>query len=248
MYNYQNKLQILDHELSLNELHIQVNEINQIIEKLNNKEVLDKAPRRLGFYPNEIEELGEKIDSDEIKKLIMANNLLNNFRSFISREFGLWSLANLQTAQQIKESFGTKVGLEVMAGNGYWSKALNEVGVTMIATDSFSWARSSSTGRRPFYPTKSYTAGEAVKTFTQVDLIICCWAPNFGDGDKKILETWRQYGNPKTTLLFIGEKNGATNTSAFWREANDIHSPQLRKVNRSFETFDFIKEKIYEIK
>ena len=83
MYNYQNKLQILDHELSLNELHIQVNEINQIIEKLNNKEVLDKAPRRLGFYPNEIEELGGKIDSDEIKKLIMANNLLNNFRSFI---------------------------------------------------------------------------------------------------------------------------------------------------------------------
>lgn len=248
MYNYQIELQRLDHELSLKELHVQVNEINQIIKKLNNKQVLETPPRRLGFYPNELEELSEKLSPDRAKKLSQANNLMNNFRSFISRKFGLWSLANLQTAKQIQEAFHPKVGLEVMAGNAYWSKALNDVGIKMIATDSFSWAKSSSTGSRLFYPTKAYSAAEAIKTFLNVDLIICCWAPNFGDGDQQILETWRQYGHLETNLLFIGEKNGATNTSGFWRLANEIHSPQLRKINRSFETFDFIEEKIYEIK
>lgn len=248
MNNYQTKLHQLDHELLLKELHLQVEEIDQIIAQLKNKQVLNLAPSRLGFYPDEIEDLSFKLNFTKQKKLLLANNLLNNFRSFISRNFGLWSLANHQTAMQIKNDFHCHTGLEVMAGNGYWSKALNEVGVKMIATDSFSWAKSSSTGSRPFYSTKAYEAADAIKKFVEVDLLICCWAPNFGQGDSEILNAYRKYCAPTTKLLFIGEKNGATNTPKFWQEAIEVKSPALKEINRSFTSFDFIEERFYEIK
>lgn len=248
MYNYQKKLHRLDQELLLEDIHIQITEVDQIIEKLNNKQVLNHPPKRLGFYPDELEDLSFSLKLKDIKKLEQANNLLNNFRSFISRNFGLWSLANHQTAKQIKAAYQCNTGLELMAGNAYWSKALNEVGVKMVATDSFSWAKSSNTGNRLFYRTKSYNAVNAIKKFSDVDLIICCWAPNFGNGDNEILQTYRKYCSPSTKLLFIGEKNGATNTPAFWQQAHEINSPSLKKVNHNFTNFDFIEEKFYEIK
>jgi hypothetical protein len=46
-------------------------------------------------------------------------------------------------------------------------------------------------------------------------------------------------------LLFIGEKNGATNSATFWQKAK---SRTNTKVNRSFQSFDFIDEKVFEIK
>ncbi|QNQ80398.1 SAM-dependent methyltransferase [Lactobacillus sp. PV034] len=247
MNNYQKKLHHIQQIVSLPEIDLQITEIDHIIESLNKKRVLKQAPAKLGFYPDQLEELLAKRPVYK-EELITLTNLLDNFRSFLSRHFGLWSLANQTTIEAIKETYHCKTGLELMAGNAYWSKGFNEAGVKMQATDSFSWAKSSATGRQTFFPTKMYEASQAIREFTDVDLIICCWAPNFGDGDKKILETWRQYGNPKTTLLFIGEKNGATNTPAFWKEAIEIHSPQLRKINRSFSSFDFIEEKIFEIK
>ncbi len=65
----------------------------------------------------------------EIKdKAQEANNLLNNFRSFLSREYGVWSLPNLETARLIKQEYHVKSSLEIMAGNAYWSKAFKSGG------------------------------------------------------------------------------------------------------------------------
>lgn len=247
MDDFQKKLYQLQAEVSLPEIDSQVREIKKIIATLVNQQVLNVAPAKLGFEPDILETLLKKRPQDK-KSILIINNMLNNFRSYLSRKFGLWSLANLSTVRAIQESYHFQTGLELMAGNAYWSKAFSEMGVKMIATDSFEWAKSSSTGNKPFFPTKNYEATQAIKKYANVDLIICCWAPNFGKGDQQILNTYRKCCSSKTKLLFIGEKNGATNTFAFWKEAVEVNSKVIKRINSTFSSFDFIEEKIYEIK
>ena len=152
--------------------------INNIITHLEKGKILQKSPNSLGFLPDSLDIMIENTGSRE--KAQEANNLLNNFRSFLSREYGIWSLPNLETAKLIKQEYNVKSSLEIMAGNAYWSKALSEVGIKAIASDSFAWAKSSTTGESPIFETENLDALSAIKKHPEVDLIICSWAPNFG--------------------------------------------------------------------
>ncbi|MGY0445063.1 SAM-dependent methyltransferase [Lactobacillus johnsonii] len=242
MKKYQNKLNKLDKELNYLPLHEQVIAINNIIINLEKGKILQKSPNSLGFLPDSLDIMIENTGSRE--KAQEANNLLNNFRSFLSREYGIWSLPNLETAQLIKQEYNVKSSLEIMAGNAYWSKALSEVGIKAIASDSFAWAKSSTTGESPIFETENLAALSAIKKHPEVDLIICSWAPNFGEDDVNILNLYRQL-DYQPVLLFIGEKFGATNSTTFWQE---VKTTTNKKVNRSFRSFDFIDEKVFEIK
>lgn len=242
MKKYQNKLNKLDKKLNYLPLHEQVIAINNIITNLEKGKILQKSPNSLGFLPDSLDIMIENTGSRE--KAQEANNLLNNFRSFLSREYGIWSLPNLETAQLIKQEYNVKSSLEIMAGNAYWSKALSEVGIKAIASDSFAWAKSSTTGESPIFETENLDALSAIEKHPEVDLIICSWAPNFGEDDVNILNLYRQL-DYQPVLLFIGEKFGATNSTTFWQEAKTTTN---KKVNRSFRSFDFINEKVFEIK
>lgn len=242
MKKYQNKLNKLDKELNYLPLHEQVIAINNIITNLEKGKFLQKSPNSLGFLPDSLDIMIENTGSRE--KAQEVNNLLNNFRSFLSREYGIWSLPNLETAKLIKQEYNAKSSLEIMAGNAYWSKALSEVGIKAIASDSFAWAKSSTTGESPIFETENLDALSAIKKHPEVDLIICSWAPNFGEDDVNILNFYRQL-DYQPVLLFIGEKFGATNSTTFWQEAKTTTN---KKVNRSFRSFDFINEKVFEIK
>ena len=94
------------------------------------------------------------------------------------------------------------------------------------------------------FETENLDALSAIKKHPEVDLIICSWAPNFGEDDVNILNLYRQL-DYQPVLLFIGEKFGATNSTTFWQEAKTTTN---KKVNRSFRSFDFINEKVFEIK
>lgn len=242
MKKYQKKLNKLDEELDYLPLHEQVVAINNVIATLEKGKILQKSPNSLGFLPDSLDIMIESTGSRN--KTQEANNLLNNFRSFLSREYGIWSLPNLKTAKLIKQEYNVKSSLEIMAGNAYWSKALSEVGVKAIASDSFVWAKSSTTGKTPIFETENLDALSAIKKHPEVDLIICSWAPNFGEDDVNILNFYRQL-NYQPVLLFIGEKFGATNSTIFWQEARTTTN---KKVNRSFQSFDFINEEVFEIK
>ncbi len=134
-----------------------------------------------------------------------------------------------------------------MAGNAYWSLALNHVGIKMIATDSLQWAQSSMTGRHPFFEVKAMEAREALMRYDHVDFILCSWAPDFSPEDWLFLKQWRQH-SPRPTLLFIGEKRGATNSRLFWQQAHLQSSLPLQKVNQQFNSFDFIQEQFFMVR
>lgn len=245
MTNYLQKIKQLDNSLGNKKVHNQVEEIDKLVATVAEKKVLSVAPLRLGFLPDEFEDLLVGMGSAKKNELTTLNHLLNSARQFLSLKY--WSVPNLKTANLIKRELHIASALEIMAGNAYWSKALNEVDIDTIATDSLEWAKTSQTGEQMMMPVKNYAAEVAIKKFDQVDLIICSWSPNFGDSDLSAVRAWRDY-NPNSKLLFIGEKNGATNSPQFWENEQFVKTEAISKINASFKSFDFIDEQFFEIK
>ncbi|KRL63639.1 hypothetical protein [Lactobacillus psittaci] len=232
MTDFLTKLIKLDNELNIAELHQQVKQI------INTCNLLDQKLIPLKQVPK----LGIKVIDNKTK---LANNLLNNFRQYLSMHYGLWSLPNLTTAKLIINRYQPNLILEVMAGNAAWSKAFQLAGAQVIATDNLEWAKSSNTGQKQLTHVENLTANAALSKYQNCDLIICSWAPNFGQADVELTSYWRQHSNAK--LLVVGEELGATNSAAFWLNETFATSANLKEINQSFTSFDFINEKIFEI-
>ncbi|MDF7682693.1 SAM-dependent methyltransferase [Lactobacillus sp. ESL0679] len=246
MTNFLDKVNQLNGQIKHPVVNKQVAEVNQIINQLDQKQILTTAPVRLGLLPDEVEEILEQVGQGQAADIKVLNQLLNSLRQYLSIRYGIWSLPNLTTAQLIKEQLHVNTALEIMAGNAYWSRALDKAQIRTIATDSLEWSKTSATGSQPAFNVIDLDAVQAIKQFSQVDLIICSWAPNFTESDLLAVAAWKKY-NPKSRLLFIGEKNGATNSPAFWQTVKLHHSAQLRQINQSFRSYDFINEQIFEI-
>ena len=57
MTNFLSKINQLDQELNIDPIHHQVKEINDIVSVVSQKQVLRKAPEKLGFLPDKSEEI-----------------------------------------------------------------------------------------------------------------------------------------------------------------------------------------------
>lgn len=247
MAEYLEKMTKLDQVLDDPKVHQQVSEVQQIVQNVADKELLEIAPGKLGFLPDEFEELVDKLGQDKKQELYVMNQLLNSVRQYLSLRFGIWSVPNLKLAKTIKEELQVQKALEVMAGNGYWSLALKKAGLDMRATDSLEWAKTSKTGQDAFFKVENFTAVEAVEKFNDVDLIICSWAPNFTQSDLELVKAWKDY-NPKSKLIFIGECEGVTNSPDFWEQMKFVENNSTKRINQQFSSFDFIEEKVYLVK
>lgn len=246
MTNYLHKLTMLDDEINHPLIHGQVEEIKQIDHYVGNGKPLKAAPDKLGLLPDQFEDVLKEIGNNKKRKLTDINNLFNNFRQYLSLKYGIWSIANLKTAALIKDKMQIDTALEIMAGNAYWSSTLANVGIETISTDSLEWAKTSSTGAEPFHPVINLEAAQAIKKYSDVDLILCSWSPNFGQSDLAAIDAWQKYSNAKH-FIFIGEENGATNSPEFWQRNWFKHTAALNEINSSFQSFDFIDERIFEI-
>lgn len=229
------------------EIARQVAEVELLDSVVQGQRLLASAPGKLGLSDRKMGELSWEMSDEDYSRLKTLNKLFNNVRQYLSLQYGIWSVPNFETANLLKEELGVETALEVMAGNAYWSKALSDAGVQVWATDSLEWAKTSQTGSKPFYRVEDLSADQAVKKYATVDLILCSWAPNFGQADLDLIQA-RQYYAPRAKLVFIGEKNGATNSAEFWQKTKFVKSDSLKKINRSFKSYDFIKEQIFEVK
>ena len=247
MTDYLSKLALLNRQISHPQVATQVEEINQIVNTVAKRELLNKAPEPLGLLPDQYEQILKEIGTEKSQQLKITNKLLNSLRQFLSLRYGIWSVPNLTTIQQILNEFHPKQVLEIMAGNSYWSLGFKTLGIDTIATDSNEWAKTSQTGSSPFIPVLNYDASLAISSFTQVDLILCSWAPNFTKDDLNVVQNWQKY-NPHATLLFVGEKDGATNSPDFWHRQLLSHSSAITRINNTFKSFDFIDEQIFQVK
>lgn len=245
MTDFLTKLDIIDKELNNNIIHKQVEEVKQINQAVTNHDVLTKAPNALGILPDQFEEILEELGNDHQRKLKIAKNMLDSVRQYLSLKYGVWSLPNLETALAIKNEFNVHTALEIMSGNAYWSQAFKKIGIKTVATDSLEWAKSSETGQNSFVSVENLSATKAIEKYPDFDIILCSWSPNFGHSDIDVIKTWQKVSSSR--LFFIGEKEGATNSTEFWQKAKFINSLSLKRINATFLSYDFIDEKIFEI-
>lgn len=173
---------------------------------------------------------------------------LRNFRDYLSETYGMWAYISSLFASHLANYVDGKKGLEVMAGNGYISKGIQEHHQDIIATDNLSWINENETGKHLVTDVENLSALEAFEKYKdQIDYIIMCWSPDGIEIDVELLEAIRNY-HRDITLIVIGEKDGATNSAKFWQTAKFIDDATINELNNYYSHFDLIKDKIYLIK
>ncbi len=130
---------------------------------------------------------------------------------------------------------GERRCLEVMGGCGSLSKALADLGVDVVCTDSYGWSGKAATWfESPWMPVEKIDAVSAIcKYGPDVDLVICSW-PYMDDSCDKALLAMRT-ANPNAMMLYIGEPEtafgaGATADDAFFRHAEPVEDEAFDRV------------------
>ncbi|WP_251545711.1 SAM-dependent methyltransferase [Limosilactobacillus caecicola] len=193
---------------------------------------------------------GDKLWNQYSAALPKLDRLLRNFRDYLEETYGMWSYTNSSFTNSLSKYLAGKPVLEVMAGNGYLSKGLRNSNPHQViyTTDSQAWTKENETGKHPVTPIERLDAFAAVQKYGhQVDFVIMSWAPDKGEQDWELLQLLRN-DYPELQFLVIGEKDGATNSPAFWQNAHLSQPTELQEVNQYLKSFDLIDEQIYLVK
>lgn len=144
-----------------------------------------------------------------------------------------WKLANA-----LAEWIGSRRCLEVMAGTGVLSYALQKKGIDIVATDNYSWDANKGwyTNKRTYTEVENLDAIEALDKYNDVDIVIMSWA-YMDDTAYRVLQKMRKV-NPSMIMLVIGEGDGGcTADTNFFESIVEIEDPTFRKVQKEFYQF-----------
>ncbi|GAB6092809.1 SAM-dependent methyltransferase [Furfurilactobacillus curtus] len=200
----------------------------------------------LAKYP-----LGDPIGDQKWATLSAAlpklDHQLRDFRDYLEATYGMWAYISAPFTNDLSNYLKGVPTLELMAGNGYISKGLrdHDANQTLYVTDSTAWTNENETGRHPVIEVEPLDALAAIAKYgTNVDAIIMSWSPDGQEIDWQVLQAVRQLPNAPQ-LIVIGEKGGATGSTAFWQHAKLTENADL---NRHFHDFDLIKDRVYIVK
>ncbi|WP_125981609.1 class I SAM-dependent methyltransferase [Loigolactobacillus iwatensis] len=183
-----------------------------------------------------LSELGQQIT--ELDRLLCA------YRDYLEIHFGMWSHTTQEFVADLARLPGRRY-LEVMAGNGYISAGLRHLGQTVFATDTLDWVHENETGRHLVTEVEALDACTAYKKYvSQIDYVIMSWSPDGVPIDWQLLQLMRQT-KPQLPLFCIGERNGCTNSTIFWQNANFKTNVQVSKLNRHLPRLDLVKEALF---
>ena len=141
----------------------------------------------------------------------------------------------------LKEYVGPGLGLELMAGNGVLSASIPG----LIATDNLDWAGQDNESPQAWQRVEQLDAISALERYgLKANYIILAWAPDTSQVDWEILN-WLRTKRWSGQFIVIGERNGATNSSKFWQEAN-LLKPML--LNQHHQAIDFINDEVFLVK
>lgn len=134
---------------------------------------------------------------------------------------GMWAIVTQSWVTNMADWIDNRSVLEVMSGRGWLAKALSEQGVTITATDDFSWKIN---GHKPVFNVIKQNAWEAAKQ-SQDDLLLMSWPPYDDNTATRVIEAW----GPDRPIIYIGEGEGGCNADdEFFRLfKSDLRQPDL---------------------
>lgn len=173
--------------------------------------------------------------------ILEVESFLNDLRQCVIESFGIWHIFSAAWVADLQEYLNGRSTLQVMAGNGILASQLANIN----ATDNLDWQGQDITRPAPWTKIERLDALRAVQRYYQtVDVIIMEWSPDGLEIDDEILQFLRN-SSWSGELLVIGEKNGATNSAQFWRDAD---LTLVEKLNVNHRPFDFIDDQVFSVK
>ncbi|MBV0929478.1 SAM-dependent methyltransferase [Lentilactobacillus sp. IMAU92037] len=181
--------------------------------------------------------------TDALPKL---DKLLRSYRDYLEAQYGIWAYISAPFIKDLAKYIGQDTALEIMAGNGYISKGLKDLGANIYPTDSLEWVNENQTGKHQVIPVEKLDALAAINQYQdRVKYVIMSWSPDKSPIDVDVLNAIRNSKNNQLELIVIGEKNGATNSKQFWSQAHYIKPETSHRLNQHHQPFDLIKDQVY---
>lgn len=126
---------------------------------------------------------------------------------------GMWAIVEQGWVSNLSKWVGNRKCLEIMAGAGWLSKALNDKGVDVIATDDYSWdGNQHSPDMVRVYPVECVSAVDAVAS-PEPEVLIVSWPPY---DNRDIIYACRRWGTERP-VVYIGEEGGCNAPNEFFR-------------------------------
>ena len=138
--------------------------------------------------------------------------------------------------------------LEIMAGCGCLSYALQQEGVAVIPTDDFSWEDRWASANHLWTDVYKIDAIKAIKLYGRnVDFIIMAF-PYMDELAAKCLKTMRKVA-PDCQMIYIGEEDGGcTADDDFFEVANFIEDIEFNEAVREFKSWRFMYDRPYLVR
>lgn len=209
-----------------------ITQARQIIEAYQQQQLPQRVKTKLLFSEEELFNHPE---------LMALEDELLNLRQVVIEDFGIWHIFSQEWVADLKEYVGPGLGLELMAGNGVLSASIPG----LIATDNLDWAGQDNESPQAWQRVEQLDAISALERYgLKANYIILAWAPDTSQIDWEILN-WLRTKHWSGKFIVIGERNGATNSSKFWQEAN-LLKPRL--LNQHHQAIDFINDEVFLVK
>lgn len=159
---------------------------------------------------------------------------------------GGYALVTQAWLNPLAKWIGTRRCLEVMGGCGAVSKGLQDCGVSIRCTDSFSWQKHCPDWfSRPWTQVEMLDATSAIKKYgAESDLIICSW-PYLGQDCYDALLEMRNI-NPLARMIYIGEwRCGSCASPEFFETAVRVEDESFEDAVSGYQTCYLLHDRPY---
>jgi len=147
---------------------------------------------------------------------------------------GMYALVTWSWVTPFAKWIGNRKCLEVMAGRGWLSLALQSLGVDITATDDYSWAEKRNWDES-VTEVEKLDSVEAIKKYGKdIDLLIISW-PYMDDNAYKTINKLHEV-NPNTLIVYIGEGcGGCTADDDFYEHFQEVDDEEFQKAVSGFQ-------------
>ncbi|OIK79301.1 SAM-dependent methyltransferase [Oenococcus oeni] len=174
------------------------------------------------------------------------DGLLHDYRDYLIEKYGMFAYISKEWVRDLLKFLNGRPTLEIMAGNGFLMVGIRELkkGYPIKATDNFDWQ----VMNHPLSPVTKVVkmeASAAIEYYLKdIEVVLLAWSPQHSNCDWLILNYLRvnKFFEHGGQLIVIGEKNGATNSKKFWKQAE---LSAAKNLNKNWSRFDLIEDQVF---
>lgn len=194
---------------------------------INDGEILDNMPKFTSNNPYEM---------DSLKYMSLEFRLKEAYN-----DLGMYAFVSWDWIDPLVNWIGTNRCLEVMAGRGWLSYALRKRGVSVKATDNFSWSENKG-WLPPLTEVEDLDAVKSVQRYgKEIDILFIGWPYMSNDAYKVIKNLHRV--NPNAIVVYIGEgPGGCTADDEFFDHFETIEDNEFNIVQANYQSWWGIRD------